>query len=556
MRINRLEIRRKYISALWRESRGVRCRILAVSLLGCLSVALSLLFIWITKTTVDMAVGPRHHIPAGLITVLGVCLALQLAVPAVRRRVEALTITKYSNRLRRSLLDHMLRSRWSGRGSMHSGDVISRMQDDVDTLAALTCSTVPGIAAVLLQLAGAFGFLVALDARLALALVFIMPFAVLASKIYIKRTRRLTGEIRREESGLQTFLQESLHHRTLLSTLMGRDLLMGKFEMRQSSLTDKLVRRTDISIYSNLAVTAGFMTGYTVTFLWSVYGLTAGTVSFGMMTAFLQLVGQLQRPAVDLSRRIPAFVNASVSMDRIADILSMPTEDYSTPDIPAGRAVGLRLRDVDYSYPDAESHVVVKRLSHDFRPGSVTGIIGPTGAGKTTLIRLLLGLVEPTAGNATVYSDDGHECRIGAGLRRNIVYVPQGNTLMYGTIRDNLRLGNPDATDAMMWDALRTAAADFVARLHDGLDSECFEGGAGFSEGQAQRIAIARGLLKGGDIILLDEPTSALDEVTEREFLSRFTGSLPESYTVIIVTHSAVVADYCTDILDLTAPEG
>lgn len=553
MRSNWLGNQKKYIRGLWRESRGVRGRIAAVALLCCLSVALSLLFVWLTKTVVDMAVSPRHHISAWSIVALGGCLLMQLLVPAARRRVEVLAVTKYSNNLRRRLLDHMLRSKWGGRRSMHTGDAINRMQKDVDTLASLTCSNIPGIAAVLLQLAGAFAFLSVLDVRLALVLVLIMPFALVASKIYIKRTRRLTSEIRQEDSNLQTFLQESLHHRTLLSTLMSSDLLLERFDARQTSLTRKLVKRTDISIYSNMAVTTGFMAGYIVTFLWSAYGLTTGAVTFGMMTAFLQLVGQLQRPVVDLSQRVPAFINASVSLDRIGEVTSLPEEDFSTPDLPVGRPMGLRLTDVSYSYPDEDSRKVVEHLSHDFRPGSVTGIIGPTGAGKTTLVRLLLGLVEPTAGRASVYCDDSGEHKIGPGLRQNIVYVPQGNTLMYGTIRDNLLLGNPHATQEMMEEAVKTAAAEFILDLPKGLDSECFEGGIGFSEGQAQRIAIARGLLKGGNIILLDEPTSALDRDTAREFMSRLIGNIPSTYTMIVVTHSRDVIEYCTDILDLTA---
>lgn len=551
MKFEWIKEQKKFAAGLWRESRGVRRRILGVALGGCLSVLLSLLFIWITKTIVDQAVSAARSISTGAIVALAGCLLLQLLVPAARRRIETVALARYSNNLRRRLLDRLLQSKWGGKGSLHTGDAINRMQKDVDTIAALTCSTLPGIAAVLLQLLGSFIFIILLDARLAWVLVFIMPFALLASKVYIKRTRLLTAEIRREESNLQTFLQESLHNRTLLSTLMSGDMLLGKFDSRQDSLTGKIVKRTDISIYSNMAVTVGFMAGYTVTFLWSAYGLTTGAVSFGMMTAFLQLVGQIQRPAVDLSRRVPAFINASVSLERITGVLSLPVEDFSSPDIPRGCRVGLRLKEVSYSYPDEQDKPVVERLSHDFKPGSVTGIIGPTGIGKTTLIRLLLGLVEPTSGEATVYSA-GREERVGAGLRRNIVYVPQGNTLMYGTIRDNLLLGNPDATEQMMLDAVRTAAADFVAELPNGLDSECFEGGVGFSEGQAQRLAIARGLLKGGEIILLDEPTSALDTATERELMRRLISRLPATYTVIIVTHSREVLPYCTDILDLT----
>lgn len=544
-----------YLSSLWRESRGVRGLICWTALLGCLTVAMALLFVWLTKVIVDQAVTPGLGVTVAAVAGLIVCLLLQLAIPAIRRRIETIAVIRYGNGMRQRLLDSLLLSKWGGRQSMHTADAMNRMQKDVDTLAVLSCSTIPGVAAVLLQLLGAFAFLLLLDARLAWVVVFIMPVALLASKVYIKKTRRLTAEIRKEESRLQTFLQESLHHRTLLSTLMSRELLLDKFDGRQGSLAGKLMRRTDISIYSNMAVTAGFMAGYAVTFLWSAHGLTTGAVSFGMMTAFLQLVSQVQRPAVDLSHRLPTYINAQVSMERVCDVLDLPAEDLTAPEIPADAPTGLRLDDVSYSYPDEDTRKVVEHLSHDFRPGSVTGIIGPTGAGKTTLIRLLLGLIEPTAGRAVVYSDI-KEFKISPGLRQNIVYVPQGNTLMYGSIRENLRLGNPRATEEEMRAALHTAAADFVMELPDGLDTECFEGGIGFSEGQAQRIAIARGLLKGGNIILLDEPTSALDPATVRELMTRLTDSLLPDSTIIIVTHSRDVTTYCTSLLDLTHPEG
>lgn len=555
MKISVSRIYQKFLSDLWKESHGVRWLVFTVSLLGCLSVMMSLLFIWIIKSIIDMAVSPGHNISKISIAGLIGCLLLQLLIPAIRRRIEVIAIMKYSNTLRKKLLNHLLLSKWSGRRDMHTGDAINRIQKDVDMLAGLTCSNFPGLAAVLLQLAGSLFFIIILDARLAVVLVFIMPFALLTSKIYIKRTKRLTSEIRKDESNMQTFLQEKLHHRTLLSTLMSSKKILEKFNVRQSSLSDKIIRRTDISIFSSMAVTAGFMTGYAVTFLWSVYGLTTGMISFGMMTAFLQLVGQVQRPAVDLSQRLPAFINAAVSIERVGDITSVPLEDFSSPDLSRRHSVGLRLSDVSYSYPDNEDRKVVEHLSHDFKPGSITGIIGPTGVGKTTLVRLLLGHVEPTSGKASAYCDYNREYKIGAGIRNNTVYVPQGNTLMYGTIRENLLLGNPSATEDMMMEAIHTAAADFIMELPKGIDSDCFEGGIGLSEGQAHRIAIARGLLKSGNIFIFDEPTSALDESTEKELMTRLIQNLPTSSTVIIVTHRLEVLKFCTDILELTIPE-
>lgn len=535
---------------LWQESRGTRGLMLATALTGCLTVGAALLFVWFTKAIVDSAVGPSHTVPPALVAMLAGCLGLELLLPAARRRIETVAYLRYANALRRRLLLHLLQSRWSGRGGMHHGDAISRMTDDVATLASLSCSTVPGILAVLMQLAGAFIFLACLDLRLALAVVFIMPIALAASKIYVRKTRSITRSIRREESEIQTFMQESLAHRTLLSTLMGTERRAHSFGRLQAALTRDALRRNNISIYSNAAVTAGFMAGYAVTFLWSAYGLAAGAVTFGMMTAFLQLVAQVQRPVTDLSRRIPAFITASVALERIDGILALPLEDFTPTDAAAGTPMGLRFSGVTYRYPDGDTDII-SNFDHDFSPGSVTAVIGPTGSGKSTLLRLMLGLVEPESGRAEYYTPDGVSGQIRAALRHNMVYVPQGNSLVCGTVRENLLLADPDATDDMMREALHDAAADFVLDLPDGLETQCFEGGAGFSEGQAQRIAIARGLLKRGSIILLDEPTSALDPDTERELLARLRKRLSPDATLIIVTHRRAVLPYCTTTVTL-----
>lgn len=535
---------------LWQESRGTRGLMLTTALTGCLTVGAALLFVWFTKAIVDSAVGPSHTVPPALVAMLAGCLGLELLLPAARRRIETVAYLRYANALRRRLLLHLLQSRWSGRGGMHHGDAISRMTDDVATLASLSCSTVPGILAVLMQLAGAFIFLACLDLRLALAVVFIMPIALAASKIYVRKTRSITRSIRREESEIQTFMQESLAHRTLLSTLMGTERRAHSFGRLQAALTRDALRRNNISIYSNAAVTAGFMAGYAVTFLWSAYGLAAGAVTFGMMTAFLQLVAQVQRPVTDLSRRIPAFITASVALERIDGILALPLEDFTPTDAAAGTPMGLRFSGVTYRYPDGDTDII-SNFDHDFSPGSVTAVIGPTGSGKSTLLRLMLGLVEPESGRAEYYTPDGVSGPIRAALRHNMVYVPQGNSLVCGTVRENLLLADPDATDDMMREALHDAAADFVLDLPDGLETQCFEGGAGFSEGQAQRIAIARGLLKRGSIILLDEPTSALDPDTERELLARVRKRLSPDATLIIVTHRRAVLLYCTTTVTL-----
>jgi len=530
------------VGRLWRDAKGVRLKVALRAFTGCLGVGASLLFIWVTKQIVDIVTGRSDGDLTTFTIILIGALLMQLLLPALTRRIEVTSTMAYVNAMRARLFRYLMRARWQGRDAMHTGDMINRMQNDVAVLGSLTCSTIPGMVAVLLQLVGAFVFLAVLNVSLALSVVLIMPLALAVSKIYFKRTRRYTQTIRRLDSRLHTYLQESLQHRTLISTLGATSRASEGYGALQSDLTGEIVRRSGISLFSRTVITAGFMTGYTVTFLWCADGLAAGTVTFGMMTAFLQLVAQVQRPVVDLAQRVPLFIDASVAAERIADLMALPQEDTAGIALPAGPH-GLRLDDVSFAYPDGQGDVI-SHLSHDFCPGSITAVAGGTGAGKSTLLRLILGLVAPTGGNMWLYGADGMRVAVSASTRHGIVYVPQGNSLMSMTVRDNLRLARPDATEAEMLGAIEAAAADFVLALPDGLDTMCSEGGGGFSEGQAQRIAIARGLLRPGGIVLLDEPTSALDPATEELLMRRLSTRL-RGKTVIIVTHRDATLRHC-----------
>ena len=206
---------------------------------------------------------------------------------------------------------------------------------------------------------------------------------------------------------------------------------------------------------------------------------------------------------------------------------------------------GVRLEHINYAYDEADGNVI-NDLSFDFKPGSCTAILGETGAGKTTLVRIILALLRPTQGKAVIYHGQNSK-ELSPRLRCNFVYVPQGNTLMSGTIRDNLRLGKLDATDEEMEEVLKKSCAEFVLELPDGLNTYCSETGGGLSEGQAQRIAIARALLRDRGIMLFDEATSALDPDTERQLLKNILAS--HDRTVIFITHRPAVVDYCDQTL-------
>ncbi len=520
-----------------------------VLLAGC-----SICFVYVCKKLVDIAVAafggaPSDDISKWLLILVGIVI-LRIALNAFRSYIQTRTEIGMKNMLRRRLFDIMLRMQSDGSRNHHSGDVINRIQEDVRVVSnALVCS-VPNFIGTCLQFAAAAGFLIYLDFRLALAVVIILPVGLIVGKYITGRVRKLTLDIRERDSQVQAHVQESIQHRTLLQSLEYAGASTGELDGLQGALFSGEMRRTKFSVVSRIFMSLAFQAGYLMAFMWGVLGISHGTVTYGMMTAFLQLVGQIQRPLLEMSTQVPSIIHSTASIDRIMEIEALPQEETAEPvllDAPAG----IRLSEVTFAYPDSDRRIF-DGFSFDFTPGSRTAIVGPTGIGKSTLIRLLLSLLKPQSGELTVYTDGPHKSasKVSAATRCNLVYVPQGNSLFSGTIRDNLLMGNPEADEQQMIQVLHIAAADFVTSLPQGLDSRCSEGGTGLSEGQAQRIAIARALLRPGSILLLDEFSSALDAETETLLMERLTSSLSE-HTMIFITHREKIIEYCDSTLTL-----
>ena len=535
------------IKWIWDASLGYRKPILLSMLCGMFRMAVSLAFVWLCKYVIDVAThqtaGSLSH---GICLMVG-CILLQLSLSAVSSRLYASTDVSLSNRMRSGLLTHLLKSRWNGRELFHSGDMLNRMEGDVSVVVRMMIGLFPSVGIVLSQLVGAAAFLLILDRRMAVVILLIMPVTLVFSKLYMMKMRKITREIRETDSRVQSHMQENLQHRTLIAALERTPMILNTMDSLQLGLKRLVMQRNSYSVFSSVLVQAGFAFGYVVAFSWGVYGLNKGTVTFGMLTAFMQLVAQVQRPVVDLSKMVPSFINGLTSVERLNELYSLPLEEQGAPVQLAG-PVGIRLEHVTFRYPGSEREVL-HDFSHDFAPGSLTAVLGETGSGKSTLLRLLLALLQPAEGRILLYA--GREERTASPLTRgNFIYVPQGNTLVSGSLRHNLQLGNPEATDEQMYVALHTAAADFVADLSEGLDTPCGEKGEGLSEGQAQRIAIARGLLRSGSIILLDEPTSALDAETTRLLLQRLTEKVG-SKTLILITHQEQTARLCSHTVRL-----
>lgn len=531
---------------LWRAWRGNQLQAILNAAIGLLSVVVSLAQVWAVQRAIDVASG---HAEGSIYWSVGVMAMLILCGYALRICsiwVRNILGIKAQNRMQQRMLDRILRSEWTGKESHHSGDVLNRLEQDVGTVVSFLTETIPNTLSVVAMFVGAFLYLFSMDKVLAFVIVGIIPVFVLLSRLYVGQMRRLTRQVRDSDSKVQSVLQETIQHRMLIKTLESDSVMVDRLESTQSELRHRVVRRTAFSVVSNLILNVGFSIGYLIAFLWAALRMSDQTLSFGGMTAFLQLVNRIQGPARDLTKLAPAFVSVFTAAERLMELEENPLEEQGDP-IPLTAPCGVRLEHITYAYDDGDSNVI-EQLNFDFYPGSCTAVLGETGAGKTTLIRLILALLHPNEGKVILYNQQEQK-ELSPLMRCNFVYVPQGNTLMSGTIRDNLRLGKLNATEEEIKAALEMSCASFVMELPDGLDTVCTEAGGGLSEGQAQRISIARALLRNRPIMLFDEATSALDPETERQLLHNILSN--HEKTVIFITHRPAVVDYCDQTLHL-----
>ena len=538
---------RTLLKWLWNAWRGNQLQAVLNASIGLLSVGVSLGHVWAMKRAIDVASGTVEGNLYWAVGVMAVLILLDFALNIAGTWVRNILGIKAQNRMQQRMLDRLLRAEWRGRNHHHSADILNRLEFDVNNVVNFLTETIPSTLSVLAMFIGAFLYLFSMDKVLAVIVIGIFPMFLAVSKIYVGQMRHLTRQVRDSDSKVQSVLQETIQHRMLIKTLESDSAMVERLGNTQSELRHRVVRRTKFSVFSNMVVNFGFAFGYLVAFLWAAIRMSAHTLSFGGMTAFLQLVNRIQGPARNLTKLVPAFVSVFTAAERLMELEEDPLEEQGTP-IYIKAPCGIRLQNVGYAYEDGGGDKVIDGLSFDFKPGSCTAILGETGAGKTTLVRMILALVQPQDGKIEIYHGSTHQA-LSTLHRCNFVYVPQGNTLMSGTIRENLRLGKLDATDEEMLHALHVSCADFVNDLPDGLNTLCSEQGGGLSEGQAQRIAIARSLLRDRSVMLFDEATSALDPDTERQLLNNILSA--HDKTIIFITHRPAVIDYCDQTLKL-----
>lgn len=535
---------REIFGWLWRAWRGNHLQAVLNAAIGLMGVGISLAQVWAVQRAIDVASGNIQGSIYWAVALMAFLILCDFALNISTVWIKNILGIKAQNRMQQRMLDRILRSEWQTKEKRHSGDVINRLVFDVNTVINFLTEVIPFTLSTLALFMGAFFYLFSMDKVLAFITIGIIPVFVSLSKIYVRSMRKLTSTVRASDSKVHSVLQETIQHRLLIKTLESDEFVVEKLEDTQKELRQNVVKRTAFRVFSNLVLNLGFAVGYIIAFLWAALRMANHSLTFGGMTAFLQLVARIQNPARNLTKLVPAVVNVFTAAERLMELEENPLEKQGQP-VYVKSPCGVRLENVSFAYDAADGNVI-DNVSFDFKPGTCTAILGETGSGKTTLIRIILALLHPQKGKAVIYNNKA-EYELSPLLRCNFVYVPQGNTLMSGTIRENLLLGNLNATDEEMHEALRKSCADFVFDLPDGLNTKCQESGGGLSEGQAQRIAIARALLRDRQIMLFDEATAALDPETERQLLNNILSA--HDRTIIFITHRMAVVDYCDQTL-------
>ena len=507
------------------------------TVLGLVGTALGLTAGVFSKHIVDMVIGVESGPVVGLACGYVGLLGGKILLSAITGYISETIQIKVSQSIKAEIFDRMIRARWKEISRFHSGDLLARASRDTGTISGAVVGWIPSFLISLFQFVGAFALILYYDATLAWLALASAPVVLLLSGVTTRRMRDHSKEMRTLGAELTSFHAEAFQNLQIIKSFG----VVSAYSKRLRQLQDR--QKTASLQYKKFSTLTGLILSFAgvavscACFLWSAYRLWLGHITFGEMTLFLQLAGVLSAAFGALVGMVGSTITAATAAGRIMEVTTLPEEEYDNQEavqaiLARGGNLRLQMRDVDFAYD--EDKWILQQGNLETQPGEIVVVMGPSGGGKTTLLRILLGIVDVQHGTVTV-SDGETQLPVSPSTRSLFSYVPQDNTLFSGTIAENLRVMNPHATDEQLWDALRLACAeDFVREL--GLDGTVGERGQGLSQGQMQRLSIARALLSDAPILLLDEATSALDLETEARLLTNLVSG-QNGRTCLVTTH-------------------
>lgn len=523
------------------------------TLLGASGSFLGLGTSLVSRDLVDSVTGQTAmQILAAAFSYVGVGV-LQLFVTAVRTRLSLRISMKVSNSIRGDIFAQILQTDWEALSKYRSGDLMYRINGDAAMVANNILSYLPNVVSILISFGGAFIIMVKNDPAMALIALGGAPISFISTRFSMRKMREFQKKQMELQSHKTSFNQETLQNMQMIKAFGLVDYFIKEYQtVQDQSLEYAMIQNKFQSKMTIMTGMIGQLIGYAC-YGFAVFRLWQGDITYGTMTLFVSMASSLRGSFSGVLNLFPTAMSAGISAGRIMEIIELPRESVEDAEearkmLARSRETGVEVQMENVTFAYGENEPIYTEASLRAAPGEIIGLIGPSGQGKTTTLRILLGLYHPREGSVEVSNPGVTTVPVSSGTRCLFSYIPQGNTLFSGTIADNLRMLKPDAADEEVIEALKTADAwKFVEKLDEGINTEVSEGGNRFSEGQKQRLSIARALLLHAPVLLLDEATSALDMATEKRVLKNILRRDPLQ-TIIVTAHRPSVLSMCNRV--------
>ena len=515
------------------------------SLISAFTAVSYVLLALITKRVLDIATKDAAGSLAAAGTALFAVIAVQVILSACQSLLNAYVNGRLTLSLRSYLFTLICRKRYSQISRYHSGDILNRLTSDVDVVVSSSVSIIPSVVSTVAKITAGIGAMIVMNPIIA-AVILVLGITVPAiGRAINKKYKYMHKECQRTEGKTRSFMQECFENIVVIKSFASEKPFVKRLTVFMEDNFRLKIKRTGISVLASICIYTFFTAGYYAVLLWGAGGLAAGTLTYGTLMAFLQLISQLRAPLQNVSGILPQYYSALASAERLIELEKpedeKPPLEKESADRLKDNFESLEINGLCFGYG---REAVIEDCSFKIEKNKITAVTGESGSGKSTLFKLILGLYSPTAGSITVNG----KIPVDASVRGLFAYVPQGNMVLSGTVRDNITLCNPDVDEERLINAAKAAEIyDYISSLPDGFDTVLSERGAGLSEGQIQRISIARALLTEAPVLLLDEATSALDETTETRVLENIKAM--SAKTVVFITHRNTSLKVCDRII-------
>lgn len=538
-----------------KNGKGSVVSIIVLMILSVMYSLISLSFAVVSKDVFDIATGQADGNLVNSCIWLVVLLLSQLVLHISVSFINVQTNAKMEIDMKRNIFKSLISKDYLSVSKYHSGELLNRLTSDVSVIVSGIITILPGIALLVTTLIGSFSYLYILDPFFAVLILCIGPFIVISSRLYSRKFKSLHKDCQSADGKVRSFMQEALQNLIVIKSFNNQNDVLDHNEKLQKDSYKLKIKRVKISLLAHIVMFIAMNAGYYFAVGYCAIKLSQGIITFGTVNAILQLVNKIQTPFKDISTLVPKFLSVVASTERILELEHIKEDNAEGDTIPEDlydRLESIEFKNVTFAYDETP---VIKNASFSIKKGDFCVIGGESGAGKSTAIKLILGIITPSSGEIYALTNDGEKIPINILTRGLFAYVPQGNLILSGTIRENLTFGKKNATDEDIIKAAKTAQIwEYISSLEDGLDTELGEKGLGLSEGQVQRIAIARALLYGAPILLLDESTSALDSKTEQALLTEL--QKMKDKTLITISHKKAAFDICNRVIDYKTLKG